>query len=86
MYLRNINQKYFSERQNEPINEFLKNPFDLFDNNYSDQHDYTKFRTNKNTTPMETDKSEMKTVLIDGIEIPANVNWNEKDNLNHVKD
>lgn len=56
------------------------------DNKYSNYHEYTKFRLENNTTDLKNKPQKLDTIFIDGIEIPAEINWNKKENFTPVKD
>lgn len=86
MYLNRINELYWMERENEKENENYKNPFDKIDNSYPEYDEYNMKRDSKKTIDLDEKRPYTDTVWIDGIEIPAEVNWNDKEPLSPVKD
>lgn len=86
MYLEEINKLYFLERKDEVENPQFKNPFDKIDNSYPNYDSYNVKRNDKKTTKVGKDRPHSPTIWIDGVEIPAEINWNAKNNFTPVKD
>lgn len=86
MYLKEINEYYFDERKSEKQDPNFKNPFDKIDNSYPNYDKFSARRQNNETTKFGEKRAPSPTIFIDGVEIPAEVNWNKDLIFTPVKD
>lgn len=80
-----VNAKYHNDRRTEVESSEVKNPFDKRSNHFPGYSGFNQKRSNKFTSNTYN-RSYSSTIFIDGIEIPAEVNWNKYNNFTPVKD
>ena len=80
-----INEKYFRDRKNLLDNPSHKNPFDSI---MSTNYNYRIFNMPRDSTEtnINEEQNNKQKIKIDGIEIPAQLDWSIYGQFNKVKD